>query len=42
MGWDGMGWARDMGLLGWLRAAEDWGEGGMEKIRESGERLRNG
>jgi hypothetical protein len=32
----------DLGRVGWLRAADDWGEDGMEKIRDAGERLRNG
>ena len=32
----GMGWSRDMGRVGWLRAADDWGKGGMEKIRDAG------
>lgn len=33
---DGVGWSRDLGRVGWLRAADDWGKGGMEKIRDAG------
>lgn len=36
VGWDGMGWSKDMGLLEWHQAADDWGKGGMEKIRDAG------